>query len=644
MKKKQMELIKYLSSQSRPTNSNELAHALHISTRSIKNYVHEINALYGKNIILSSRNGYELNTKSNYSLLLSEDDSQIPQTLEERSFYIIKQLILNHGAEIEIFDLCDSLCIGYSTVKSIISKMNKTFSSYDVEFLCEKECVRIKGSEVSKRKLLSYVINEEAKNSFLNTTILKDNFYMIDIDQLREIIFSTFHKHNFYLNDFSAVNLLLHLLIIIDREMNGNCLDSGKDSFEFDTIQEKMLLTDLLDQLEQLFHIHFNRYERFEVYMLFKANANFSLESSNANLQDVVGIDIIELTKQYVKEINSLYMIDLSSNTSTTPFSLHLKNLLFRAEEGRFTNNPMAEIIRMNSPVVFDIAIYISLDLMDRFHISINEDETAFLAMHIGAEIERQNDNKSKVPVVLLCPNYQDIVQQTLNSLMLNFGSQINLLGCIHSEEQIQSFSNPIALLLTTIPIQQSLEGTQILSISPINLNSQFDMIQNAILKSQEEYRDHKLKINFHNFFEDTLFFANPDVRNRQQVLRLLCNKLLEKNYVDADFEENVYKREKAATTAFGNVAIPHSVEMNAIKTSVAVTISKKGFEWEQNTVHIVFLLAINKADSRTFRYLYESLISLFSDNHVLQEIRNCTSFKDFERSIYTWIGEKEME
>ena len=644
MKKKQMDLSKYLSSQSRPTNSNELAHALHISTRSIKNYVHEINALYGKNIILSSRNGYELNTKSNYSLLLSEDDSQIPQTLEERSFYIIKQLILNHGAEIEIFDLCDSLCIGYSTVKSIISKMNKTFSSYDVEFLCEKECVRIKGSEVSKRKLLSYVINEEAKNSFLNTTILKDNFYMIDIDQLREIIFSTFHKHNFYLNDFSAVNLLLHLLIIIDREMNGNCLDSGKDSFEFDTIQEKMLLTDLLDQLEQLFHIHFNRYERFEVYMLFKANANFSLESSNANLQDVVGIDIIELTKQYVKEINSLYMIDLSSNTFTTPFSLHLKNLLFRAEEGRFTNNPMAEIIRMNSPVVFDIAIYISLDLMDRFHISINEDETAFLAMHIGAEIERQNDNKSKVPVVLLCPNYQDIVQQTLNSLMLNFGSQINLLGCIHSEEQIHSFSNPIALLLTTIPIQQPLEGTQILFISPINLNSQFDTIQNAILKCQEEYRDHKLKINFHNFFEDTLFFANPDVQNRDQVLHMLCNKLLEKNYVDADFEENVYKREKAATTAFGNIAIPHSAEMNAIKTSVAVAISKKGFEWEQNTVHIVFLLAINKADSQTFRYLYESLISLFSDNHVLQEIRNCTSFKDFERSIYTWIGEKEIE
>ena len=112
----------------------------------------------------------------------------------------------------------------------------------------------------------------------------------------------------------------------------------------------------------------------------------------------MVGIDILELTQKYVKDINSLYMIDLSSDTFTTPFSLHLKNLLFRAEKGRFTSNPMADTIRNNSPVVFDIAIYISLDLMDRFHININEDETAFLAMHVGAEIERQADNKTKIP------------------------------------------------------------------------------------------------------------------------------------------------------------------------------------------------------------------------------------------------------
>ena len=84
----------------------------------------------------------------------------------------------------------------------------------------------------------------------------------------------------------------------------------------------------------------------------------------------------------------------------------------------------MAETIKNNSPLIFDIAIYISLDLAERFSIKINEDETAFLAMHIGSEIERQADNKDKIPVAILCPNYHNMADQIMNSLMLNFGTQ----------------------------------------------------------------------------------------------------------------------------------------------------------------------------------------------------------------------------
>ena len=51
----------------------------------------------------------------------------------------------------------------------------------------------------------------------------------------------------------------------------------------------------------------------------------------------------------------------------------------------------MADYIKLNSPIIFDMAIYISLDLMESYEVIINEDETAFIAMHIGAEIERQN-------------------------------------------------------------------------------------------------------------------------------------------------------------------------------------------------------------------------------------------------------------
>lgn len=650
MKKKEQELLNYLSEFNKPIRSAEIANALDISVRSVKNYVHNINSLYGKNIILSSRNGYELNLQNNYSLVLTNSSEQIPQTLEERSFFIIKQLVLNHSVQIEIFDLCDSLCVSYSTIKSIISKMNKTYSSYNLEFYCEHDCVRIKGDEINKRKLLSYIINEESKSSIMNVNVLKNNFASIDVEKLQNIIFTTFKKYNYYLNDFSSMNLLLHLLIIVDRELNGNELNDGQNEVSIDNQDELNFLNEFIAQLETTFEISINKYERFEIYMLFKTNANFSIENSSKKLKELVGDNIIELIDKYVEDINNIYMVDLSSKAFKTPFTLHLKNLLLRAQSGKYTSNPMAETIKNNSPLIFDIAIYISLDLAERFNIKINEDETAFLAMHIGSEIERQADNKDKIPVAILCPNYHNMADQIMNSLMLNFGNQLNMVGSIHNENDFYTLNNPVSILFTTIPVTTKIINTNtnepldIVLISPLNLKSQFSIIQNAILQAQEKYRDRKLKVKFNDFFEQSLFVVDSKLKNKKQVLTKLCDCLLVQNYVDTNFEESVYKRENAAGTAFGNVAIPHSIEMNAIKTSIAVAISKEGIQWNSNIVHIVLLLAINKADRRSFRALYESLISLFSEDKVIQEIRNCTSFDEFKSIIYTALGEKENE
>lgn len=650
MKKKEQELLNYLSEFNKPIRSAEITNALDISVRSVKNYVHNINSLYGKNIILSSRNGYELNLQNNYSLVLTNSSEQIPQTLEERSFFIIKQLVLNHSTQIEIFDLCDSLCVSYSTIKSIISKMNKTYSSYNLEFYCEHDCVRIKGDEINKRKLLSYIINEESKSSIMNVNVLKNNFASIDVEKLQNIIFTTFKKYNYYLNDFSSMNLLLHLLIIVDRELNGNELNDGQNEVSIDNQDELNFLNEFIAQLETTFDISINKYERFEIYMLFKTNANFSIEDSSKKLKELVGDNIIELIDKYVEDINNIYMVDLSSKAFKTPFTLHLKNLLLRAQSGKYTSNPMAETIKNNSPLIFDIAIYISLDLAERFNIKINEDETAFLAMHIGSEIERQADNKDKIPVAILCPNYHNMADQIMNSLMLNFGNQLNMVGSIHNENDFYTLNNPVSILFTTIPVTTKIINTNtnepldVVLISPLNLKSQFSIIQNAILQAQEKYRDRKLKVKFNDFFEQSLFVVDSKLKNKKQVLTKLCDCLLVQNYVDTNFEESVYKRENAAGTAFGNVAIPHSIEMNAIKTSIAVAISKEGIQWNSNIVHIVLLLAINKADRRSFRALYESLISLFSEDKVIQEIRNCTSFDEFKSIIYTALGEKENE
>lgn len=639
MKKKQNELIKYLCAYTTPQKCIEIANALNLSERSIKSYVAQINKMYNKKIILSSKDGYLVNHNVIPSLMLDDDSEDIPQTDEERSFYIIKQLILEQTNKLSLFDLCDYLCVSYSTIKSIISAMNKNFASYSIKFVCENDCVKIIGNEKNKRKLISYVINEDSNNSFIDFDQLKNCFPNINVDNLRKIVNLTFKQHGYYLNDFAAINLLLHFLILIEREINGNPLNSGTCDFVIENESEQKLVLDLCCQLEEEFKIQLNKYEQFEIYMLFKANANYTSPTSRCELREEVGNDIVDLCEYYVNEINNHYMIDLNNDAFITPFSLHLKNLLFRAKNGTFTKNPMAESVKINNPIIFDIATYVGLDLMEKYHYAINEDELAFLAMHIGSEIERQNINYEKTPCILICPDYRDMCDNLLNRLLLNFGNQIHIKNVLHSEDELNDINlDEYALIFTTIPLFKTYVY-QVVQISPFNLNSQFETIQEALLKNSADYNNGRLRKDFHTYFEKDLFIANPTINNKNQILPYLCDMLRVKNYVNPDFGENVNRRENAATTSFGNIAIPHSMQMDAIKTSIAVAVSKKGFQWGDNTVYIVLLLAINKADKKRFRHIYESLINIFNDKNILQEVRNCTSFSEFESLIHSYIN-----
>lgn len=635
MKKQHNDLIQFLMSQNYPLSSLELANHFNVSSRSIKNYVREINSKYQNNIIIASHHGYEINKKISSILHITSTET-IPQTDEERSFYIIKQFILEYKSDIDLFELCDYLSLGYSTIKTLISKMNKMYATYNVKFICKNDYLQIIGNDKNLRQLISYVISEESKVHFLNPHKLKDYFKSIDIDSLNRIILSTFKKHHYYLNDFSMINLLLHLSIIIDRKINDICVETIHSQLQIKDIHEKKLTDELFQLLEEEFLIHFNESEKFEIYLLFKSN---TYTYTDKELKTIINDEIVDLTNYYVKQIYNLYMVDLSNKSFTTPLSLHIRNLVFRAQNNNLIKNPMTNTIKYNNPTIFDIATFIGIDLMERYNIYINEEEIAFLAIHIGAEIEKQNVDKFKIPVILFSSNYHDMSSTLSNHLLSNFGNQINIIANINNKLDLLNALTYInefepIIIFTTIHLE-NLKNCTIIEISPFNISNQYLIIQDTIIRHQHKYNNYNFKKNFHNFFESDLFISDDLINTRKEVLTYLCNQLLSKKYVHKSFYDKVYLRENAATTAFDNIAIPHSVDMDAIKTSVAVVISKKGIQWGKKKVYIVFLIAINKADRKVFKDLYEFIISLCNKIDIIEKIRNCSSFNDFEQIIY---------
>lgn len=633
MKKKHMELLNYLLNHTTAT-SKELAAVLSISTRSVKNYVNEINLFSKQKAILSTKQGYVVQ-KEAAKLLLSIKEDDLPQTSEQRGFYIIKQIMLEHSSHVNIFDLCDSLYVSYSTIKADIAKMNKAFANFHVHFTCENDAVRLHGSEKDKRKLVSYVMYEETDQQFMDTGMIKESFADVSIDKVTSIIHDTFQKYHYYINDFSFVNLLLHFAIIIDRMREGNFIDSRNEDFLIESETERSLVLDLCQQLEAEFHIRFDKNEQFEIYMLFKTNANYSMPSSEDNLKKLVGTDILELTKEIVSKVNESYLIDLNHEGFVTPFSLHLKNLLLRAQNGTYTKNPMVDAIKASCPTVYDIAIFISLELMHRYQIEINEDEVTFLALHIGAEIERQKTNDSKIKCILLCPDYMNMTTNIYNKLLIDFGNQINIIKTISYENELENLSYD--MLITTIPLKKTVHR-EVCLIPPFKSDNSFHTLQSTIEYLRMNQKNYILKKNFHDFFSPQLFVANPSQHDREAIIHLLSENMLQLEYVDQDFENNVMIREHAASTGFVNIAIPHAMEMEALKTCIGVAISKQGITWGNLCVHVVLLVAINKVDKKIFHDLYEALVILFSNESIIEQVKECDSFQDFETLIYSSI------
>ena len=631
MNKKEKDLLLYLSKQNAPKKSSEIIQALNISRRTLNNYVTSINSLCDSKIIHSSNKGYTINKNLASSLLLDDTDA-IPQDAKEREHFIIKHLMINQHSELNIYDLCDQLFIGYSTLKSLLSKMNKTYSSYQIRFICKNDHVFIEGNEKEKRRLISHIISEESNNSYADIKQIQSMFPKIDVQKLYLILIRSCKKYGFYLNDFAAYNLLLHIVIIIDRTMAGNRLATGISEINYGTKEEKDLTETIFKNIKEAFAIEFNHYEKSEIDLLIKSNINYSLPTSQNELKHIVGDSIFELSKYYISMIKNLYMIDLENEAFLTAFSLHLKNLILRAENENFTPNPMTEFIQQNNPTIFDMAICICADLVDRFHFQINKDEIAFIALHIGAEIEKQNTNSSKLTVMLLCPEYRTTDSQIINQLMVNFGNQINIIKTIHSEEEIKT--QEIDILFTTINLKHQYHF-KVIYLSPIGIPSQILQIQQEIQDVKEKYQNQILHSHFDTFFSEDLFLYQNEKTDKETIIDQLCSKLQQKGNISSGFRKQVYVRESMASTAFGGIAIPHSISMDAIKTSVAVAISDNGIQWDkEHVVYIVMLVAISRTDKEFFRNLYESLIQIFSEPDKLSEVRQCQDLKQFKNII----------
>ena len=625
MRRKQEELINYLYTHNEKVTANILSKALNLSIRTIKSYIAELNMNY-PSLISSSNRGYVIDKVKANSLLQYKDD--IPQDYESRCIYIIKKTLLEKQDYIDIFDLCEELFISYSTLKKDIYKMNTSFANFKITFSSENNKLHVGGSEQNKRKLISHVMSEEVSGNFLNLTLLQESFPDYDLDDACTLIKDICKQHHYYLNDFSCVNFILHVTIMVSRINHGNHIINNNELIQVTNKNDEKIAKELCLALEQVFNVSFNSSEILEIYILFKNNANY-INNENENVSLLVSDEIIQITKNIIKNVDEHFFINLDSDNFITPFMLHLKNLKNRLIKNNLLKNPMLDSIKISCPTIYDISTFIAYQLTLSFHENVNEDEIAFIALHVGTEIERQKKEETKVSCLLLCPEYLNITSTLHKKIMMDFGDQLTIQKSISFENEI--LGNNFDLLITTVPVLESTNYFTVL-LPPFPMSYEKNKILDAIIRIENTKKSQILTNNLNFYFNEKLFYSMNEDISKSAVINELAERMINLGYVEENFKEEIWKRETASSTAFMNIAIPHPMKMSAYKTSIGVVISHKGIDWgNQHFVNVVFMIAFNKIDNKHFHALYESLVLLFNEPIVISGIKKCKNFNDFK-------------
>ena len=629
MKKSDL-LIEELIKSQKPKSTKQLAATLNVSTKTINNYINEINSA-NDTIIFSSKDGLIVDKEK--ALKYIERSNNIPKDFEDRAVFIIRYLFNHHSETINVYRLCDILFVSYSTIKNDILRMNIEYQDLDVKFVIKNNYLHLDGDEKSKRKLMSKIIFREHKN-IINTSMLQDCFPNISVVSLSNMITSTLKKHNYFLNDFSRLNLIIHYCIVLDRMKNGHLMNQDKNLNLSDiTNEEKLLFTDMAEQFDSLFNIILSNDEIFELLLIIRANAkNTDIEQTEI-FKNHVDKELTNYVDNLIKSLEKNFYLDLRDDQFIIPFTLHLNSLLERIKYNQTIANPMTKQIKTNSPVVYDIALYIANDFAVTFKLekSLSSDEVGFIAIHVGSQIERNNIGDEKLNVILICPDYINISSSIRNKLLYNFGTKITIVDTIG--EYNSSLHMQCDLILSTIDVSQEITIPSLV-ISPFISTKDYENISDILSYTKRNKSLAALKKSFNKYFYSSNFIYLSDAQNYDYVIKLMTDKLFENGYVDSNYKDSVFARENSSSTAFDNYAIPHSFEINALNSGVCVAICKKGIKWNNQLVNIVLMIAMNSSDSISFYILYEAILNLLNNETINSKLQMVKTFDEFKTII----------
>lgn len=630
MKTSKKELfLNFIKTQHDWIDSSTLANYLNVSTRSIRKYVNEINS--NGEFILSSKKGYKVNLNNNCQTKIDSSENISP---DNRLNLILKELIVNSNG-INIFDLSEELFVSPATIEGDIVKANKFIGSYNLKIKQSKFLLKLVGNESAKRKLMSSIIFKETGSDFLSLFDVQKIYREYNLTKLKENIIYILKKYNLFINEYAINNILLHLMITIDRIKKNNYIESVEVvNYIYNNIDIN-IAKDISNFLESEYNITLTSAELY--YLVFQLTNKTTVLNYNQmdtkSLSNYIDEHFVKLTKKIIKNVYDLYLIDLSDEEFVVKFTLHVKNLISRAKNNQVLRNQIPQKLKDSYPLIYDISVYICNQIQTLENVDIDEDEISYISLHVGSFFDRQKLLEDKVLCALITPNYYDLQFKIVRDLEKRFNESIEIIQ-IFSDTHNLDFDNKVDMVITTLPISDRCP-IPFVYVNPYLNRKDYDNIQSKFIQIKDRKNILTVQNHLEMYFSESLFMKNIYLDSAKDYIKFMGNILYKNKYVKPNYIDDVLIREKMSSTAFNNnVAIPHSMKMDALKTGVCLIVNDKPVKWGEEKVQIIAMIPINEKEKEKFNYIFESFIEILSEWNNIKELTKADNYSSFMNRI----------
>ena len=618
-------------------SSDRLASKFHVTDRTIRGDIQEMNGIlssHGAAIKLKRKFGYYIEItdpliyeKFKEGMETIGSDSMELDSSQDRIRYILSMLLFASDY-ISLEQIMDTVYISKNTLSNYIKTIRRILDKYNLEYITKPNSgIKIIGTEDDKRRcIMAHVITSD--NDSYITGFTKEErllFQNVDLDYLKQITLEELKKRNIDISDYNLKNLIIHLALMITRVKSNHYMTIGDIETDYSIMA---IISSLCEQIESHFDIAVSKGEKFYMYLHMVTNTHM----------DATDIDDEWLKRSILESLEIIYRnysFDLRTDeVLLTNLFRHMKSIFTSKSFGLNIRNPLLNTIKNNYSLAFEISLTAFSQVFDTPPFTLNEEDAGYIAVHICAAMEIFiSKGLKKKNVILVCGNGPAALRMLEARLGMSFEGQINIVSTISYNEYMnleKEGLKDVDCAISTSPLNDG--RLPCITVDFALKNKDIESIARFLSTIDVSEKEKKS-----GFFEKDLFFRLKRVTNKNELLTMLCHSLEKEGIVEEDFIFSVLEREKLGSTNMNELfALAHPMSLCAKDTKVAVALLEEPLVWSQDewgqeeTVQIVFLLAIKQEMQKDLVHLYDSMIEIVNNSKLQQRLISCESFEKF--------------